>query len=101
MMYIAVGNGIVTGGGGGGAAARVVSAPLPPPAAPRPPPPPPPPPPRPNGWGMAKPVGTTIDGVPVMFVTDVFSRGVSTTSYFENRSHVWFIAAMRTRLALT
>ena len=59
-----------------------------------------PPPPRPN-WGMAKPVGTTIDGVPVMFVTEVFSRGVTRTSYFENRSHICSMARMRMRLALT
>jgi hypothetical protein len=43
----------------------------------------------------------TIDGVPVMFVTDVFSRGVRTTSYFENSSHICFMAAIRTRFALT
>src|SRR6185437_15487364 len=56
---------------GGGAALAAESAPRPPP----PPPPRPPRPPRPKFCGIAKPVGTTIDGVPTMLVTDVFSRG--------------------------
>ena len=48
----------------------------------------------------ALPAGS-IDGVPVMFVTDVFSAGETTTSYFWNRSHVCCIARMRARLAFT
>src|SRR5262245_48436255 len=69
-IAIDVGSGTVTGGGaaGAGAAPRPVES-----APPRPPRPPPRP---PNGCGTAKPVGTTIDGVPVMFVSDVFSCGV-------------------------
>ena len=38
---------------------------------------------------------------PVMFVTDPFSPVVTTTSYFWKRSHIWFIAATRTRFAFT
>ena len=41
-----------------------------------------------------------IDGVPVMLVSDVFSCGVTTTSYFENRSHICCIARTRTWFAL-
>src|SRR5215207_2163457 len=99
MMDMPVGSGMFGAGGGwttgrvlsgtnttvGGTPPRALSPPRPvvPAAPPRPPP-------RPaaGGEGMAKPVGTTIDGVPVMLVTDVFSAGETTTSYFSNRSQV-------------
>src|SRR6478672_1941380 len=101
MMYIDVGSGRTGAGGAAGAGARVVSAR--PPPAPRPPPPAPPPPPGPprpwKGCGIAKPVGTTIDGVPTTFVTDVFSAGVKITSYFSNRSHHFWQSSVRARLA--
>src|SRR5437867_6291064 len=63
----------------------------------------PPRPPRANdcGCGMAKPVGTTIDGVPVMLVTDVFSCGVRMTSCSRNRSHHCLHSFVRARWALT
>src|SRR3954462_8132649 len=100
---MAVGSGIVeTGAGaGGGAVALAESGRVAPVDATLAPPAPPPRPATCVGCGIAKPVGTTIDGVPVMFVTEVFSRGVRITSCSVKRSHHCLQSFVRARCAFT